>query len=95
MNSQIQKLPRKPWEDPEDYNALGDKAYAGAAGESRAHQNLRRFVEAHIVPESPWTDGSALKTIAGNEIHWETKEGKRIVSPARIYTTADSLLMPS
>ena len=79
LNSQIQKLPRKPWEDPEDYNAMGAEAYAGAAGESRAHQNLRRFIEAHIVPESPWAKDTKMKTIAGNEVWWETKDGKHFV----------------
>ena len=82
LNSQIQKLPRKPWEDPEDYNALGAEAYAGAEGESRAHQNLRRFVEAHIVPESPWAEDTKMKTVAGNEVWWETKDGKHFVRPS-------------
>ncbi|RAL68215.1 hypothetical protein DID88_008919 [Monilinia fructigena] len=50
INSAIMGLPRKPWEDPEDYDKLGGNAYEGEDGEERAHKNLRRFVEAHIVP---------------------------------------------
>ncbi|KAH0172549.1 hypothetical protein KCU67_g1690, partial [Aureobasidium melanogenum] len=46
LNSAITKLPRKPWEDPQDYAALGQNAYDGQSGEDRAHKNLRRFVEA-------------------------------------------------
>ena len=79
LNSQIQKLPRKPWEDPEEYKALGAEAYAGNEGEDRAHRNLRRFVEAHIVPKSPWAKEERMKTMSGNEVWWEEKDGKKVV----------------
>jgi paired amphipathic helix protein Sin3a len=49
LNSAIESLPRKPWEDPRDYGALGPKAYEGDDGPGRAQQNLRRFVEAQFV----------------------------------------------
>jgi len=76
----IRKLPRKPWEDPHDYETLGANAYAGQDGESRAQKNLRRFVEAHIVPESPWRDGQEMQTLAGNKVTCEEKDGKKMVS---------------
>ena len=79
LNSAIQNLPRKPWEDPKDYNALGESAYAGAGGEDRANRNLRRFVEAHVVPSSPWPEGEKVATVGGDKIWWEHKDGKRVV----------------
>lgn len=79
VNSAIMGLPRKPWEDPGDYDELGAEAYKGEKGEERAHKNLRRFVEAHVVPASPWKEGDRLKTLAGGEIWWESKNGVRMV----------------
>lgn len=80
-NSVMRSLTRKPWEDPEDYNSFGADAYSGKDGEDRAHRNLRRFVESHIVPESPWEEGKKVQTLAGNEVWWESKEGKKTVGP--------------
>jgi hypothetical protein len=80
INSAIMGLPRKPWEDPEDYEKLGADAYEGEPGEERAQKNLRRFVEAHVVPDSPWKQGEKVKTLAGGEVWWESKDGARIVS---------------
>ena len=79
LNSELQKLPRKPWEDPQDYSAIGPQVYKGTAGEDRAHRNLRRFVEAHVVPSSPWKEGDKVNTIAGRQIWWEEKDGKKTV----------------
>jgi hypothetical protein len=79
LNSQIQNLPRKPWEDPQDYGVLGPNAYRGQDGEQRANNNLRRFVEAHIVPESPWDEGKKIEALAGNKVWWETKGDSRFV----------------
>ncbi len=79
LNSALQKLPRKPWEDPNDYQTLGEGAYNGADGEDRAHRNLRRFVEAHIIPASPWKEGEKVQTIGGTNLWWETKDGKKRV----------------
>lgn len=79
LNSEIQKLPRKPWEDPKDYGALGQGAYDGSAGEDRAHRNLRRFVEAHILPASPWKAGEKIRSVGGEELWWEDKKGTRTV----------------
>ena len=80
LNSELQKLERKPWEDPEDYQALGENAYTGASGEDRATRNLRRFVEAHIVPVSPWSEGEKIRSVGGGELWWENKDGKKMVS---------------
>ena len=79
LNSALQKLPRKPWEDPEDYSALGENAYKGQSGEDRAHSNLRRFSEAHIVPVSPWKEGEKVETLGGGKVWWESKDGDRMV----------------
>ena len=90
LNSQVQQLPRKPWEDPKEYGALGENAYKGAAGEDRAQSNLRRFVEAHIVPSSPWAEGEKTKTLQGNTVWWENKEGKKIVCYSSLCCSARS-----
>lgn len=79
LNSAITRLPRKPWEDPQEYAALGQNAYDGQSGEDRAHRNLRRFVEAHVVPESPWNEGKKVQTLGGDIVWWEQKDGKKMV----------------
>jgi len=79
-NSVMRSLKRKPWEDPEDYDSFGTNAYEGSAGEDRARKNLERFVQRHIVPESPWEEGKKVKTLAGNEVWWESKDGQKKVS---------------
>lgn len=79
VNSAIMALPRKPWEDPEDYDKLGAQAYEGEKGEERAQRNMRRFVEAHVMPASPWREREKLKTLAGEEIWWESREGVKMV----------------
>jgi len=84
LNSAIQKLPRKPWEDPRDYGALGSNAYGGQDGEERAHKNLRRFVEAHTVPGSPWAEGEEVETLAGNKVWWERKGDNKFIQPGNI-----------
>lgn len=85
LNSAIEKLPRKPWEDPKDYGALGADAYEGEDGQQRAQRNLRRFVEAHIVPTSPWEEGQKVKPLGDDrEVWWEEHDGKRVVQPGDI-----------
>lgn len=79
LNSQIQKLPRKPWEDPKDYETLGEQAYDGAGGEDRAQRNLQRFVEAHVLPASPWNEGDRVESLGGGKVWWENKDGQKIV----------------
>ena len=79
LNSEIQKLPRKPWEDSKDYKALGEHAYDGQDGEDRAHRNLRRFVEAHIIPVSPWKEGEKVESLGGGKVWWESKGDKKTV----------------
>lgn len=79
LNSEIQKLPRKPWEDPKDYESLGAQAYDGANGEDRARKNLRRFVEAHVVPASPWKEGHKVESLGGGQVWWENKDGTKTV----------------
>jgi hypothetical protein len=79
-NSVMRSLQRKPWEDPEDYDTFGASAYEGSSGQDRARKNLERFVQRHVVPESPWEEGKKIKTLAGNEIWWESKDGQKKVS---------------
>ncbi|KAK4691122.1 hypothetical protein P7C71_g5812, partial [Lecanoromycetidae sp. Uapishka_2] len=83
-NAAMQKLPRKPWEDPKDYDELGANAYEGSSGEDRATRNLRRFSEAHIIPVSPWKEGEKVASMGGGEVWWESKEGTKVVQPGNI-----------
>lgn len=77
LNSVLQSLPRKPWENPQDYGAMGEAAYEGQGGEDRAHRNLRRFVEAHVVPVNPWEEGEKVESLGGHTIWWKEKHGKK------------------
>lgn len=79
-NEAMKSLPRKPWQDPQEYENLGSNAYVGTEGEDRAQRNMQRFVEAHVVPTSPWEENQKVKTLAGNEVWYEVKDGKKIVS---------------
>lgn len=85
LNSALQSLSHKPWEDSNDYAAFGERAYDGQGGQERAKENLKRFVEAHVVPKSPWGRGEKIKTLAGKEVWWEEKgekgEKKRVIMP--------------
>lgn len=77
-NSAVQDLPRKPWEDPEDYAKFGEvNAYEGPDGKDRARDNLRRFVEAHLIPVSPWVEGEEVETLGGVKLKW-VKDGDKI-----------------
>lgn len=84
LNRAITSLPRKPWEDPRDYGALGVHAYSGEEGEDRAQRNLRRFTEAHVVPVSPWAEGEKIKSVLGSEVWWVKKEGKMLIMPGEV-----------
>ncbi|SMQ50968.1 unnamed protein product [Zymoseptoria tritici ST99CH_3D1] len=85
LNSAISALPHKPWEDPRDYAAMGTEAYEGKSGEDRAHRNLRRFAEAHVVPVSPWKEGEKVETLGGGKVWWEVgKDGVAVVQPGGV-----------
>lgn len=90
LNSAMDNLPRKPWEDPEDYDKSGAEAYEGDDGRDRAQNNIRRFVEAHVVPESPWKEGVKAKTLGSDstEIWWEEKDGNRMIQPGNVEVSA-------
>ena len=45
---------------------------------------MRRFVEAHIVPVSPWGEGVKVENLEGGKVWWERKEGKVVVMPGEI-----------
>ncbi|KAG2412087.1 FAS1 domain-containing protein precursor [Aspergillus terreus] len=84
-NSAIQGLPRKPWENPDDYAQFGEAAaYEGQDGQDRAKRNLKRFVDAHIVTTSPWAEGEEAETLGGDTLRW-TKDGEKIyIQPGNI-----------
>lgn len=85
LNSAMQALPRKPWENPEDYEQFGAaEAYQGKEGEDRAKRNIRRFVEAHVVPVSPWKEGEEVQTVGGVKLSW-TRDGDKIfIQPGNV-----------
>lgn len=79
LNSAMQALPRKPWEDrPGD-----DSRVKASSNEDKAAENLRKFVEEHCVPTSPWVEGEKgkVKSLGGQELWWERKEGKKVIMP--------------
>ncbi|KAK0730355.1 hypothetical protein B0H67DRAFT_638869 [Lasiosphaeris hirsuta] len=85
LNSAIERLPRKPWEDPRDYGALGPNAYEGEDGHERAQRNLRRFVEVHMIPANPWPAGEKVKAIGDDQdIWWEEMDGTKLIQPGNI-----------
>jgi hypothetical protein len=76
LNGAMQDLPRKPWEDRPGQTG----GVSAAHNEEKAADNLRRFVEAHVVPVSPWEKGEKVETLGGDELSWEDRDGKRIVT---------------
>jgi hypothetical protein len=80
LNSAMQALPRKPWED-----RPGDEGVSAQYNEDKAAQNLQRFVEEHVVPVSPWKQGEKIKTLGGQELWWEkNKDGERVINPGNL-----------
>ena len=65
---------------------LGERAYDGEGGQERAKGNLKRFVEGHVVPKSPWGKGEKVRTLAEKELWWEEQgeEKKRVVMPDEV-----------
>ena len=84
LNTAITSLPRKPWEDPQDYAALGANAYAGEDGQDRARNNMKRFTEAHIIPASPWKQDEKVESMGGGKVWWESKDGKAVIMPGEV-----------
>ncbi|PWY71087.1 hypothetical protein BO94DRAFT_539626 [Aspergillus sclerotioniger CBS 115572] len=84
-NSAIQELPRKPWENPEDYERFGEAgAYEGEDGQDRAKKNLERFVQAHVVKGSPWEEGEEGVTLAGDKLTWSREGDKIYIQPGNV-----------
>lgn len=72
LNSAMQSLPRKPWEDrPGDESSI-----RAESNEDKAAGNLQRFVLEHVVPVSPWESGreNAMETLGGQKLWWEERE---------------------
>lgn len=82
LNSAMQALPRKPWEDRPGDNTGVD----AERNEDKAARNLQRFVEEHIVPRSPWKEGKEgkIQTLGGQELWWEEEDGKRVIKPGNL-----------
>ncbi|KAJ5183748.1 hypothetical protein N7492_001364 [Penicillium capsulatum] len=84
-NSAVQGLPRKPWEDPEDYEKFGEvNAYQGQEGQDRAKRNLQRFVEAHLILASPWRQGEEAETLGGEKLKWTLDGDKIMIQPGNV-----------
>ncbi|KAJ9657767.1 hypothetical protein H2198_004074 [Neophaeococcomyces mojaviensis] len=97
LNSAMQGLPRKPWEDRPD-----DKSGISATSNSdKAAENLRRFVLEHVVPLSPWEEGKehATPTLwdqqqngdGARKIWWERRGGgddgsqeRKVIMPGEV-----------
>ncbi|OLN82906.1 FAS1 domain-containing protein, partial [Colletotrichum chlorophyti] len=85
LNSAIDNLPRKPWEDPKEYQQIGEDAYEGDDGRDRAQRNIRRFVEAHMISVSPWPENGKAKAVGDDmDVWWETKGGTKFIQPGNI-----------
>ncbi|KAL8304768.1 hypothetical protein RB598_008853 [Gaeumannomyces tritici] len=85
LNSALEALPQKPWEDAADYSEFGSNAYEGAGGRDRAQGNIQRFVERHIVPVAAqdWAKEQKIKSIGQDTLIWweENADGKRTIQP--------------
>lgn len=82
LNSAMQALPRKPWEDrPNDESGV-----SAARNEDKAAENLRKFVEEHVVTVSPWQESEKITTMGGGKIWWESRDSgkKRVVMPGEV-----------
>lgn len=83
LNSAMQALPRKPWEDrPGDEDSV-----SAQYNEDKAAKNLERFVVEHVVPISPWEKGqeNKIKTLGGQELWWEENDdGERVIRPGNL-----------
>jgi hypothetical protein len=82
LNSAMQALPRKPWEDrPGD-----DSSIKAESNEDKAAGNLQRFVEEHVIPTSPWEEGKKhkIETLGGQELWWEERAGQKIIQPGNL-----------
>ncbi|KAI1174308.1 hypothetical protein F4777DRAFT_554595 [Nemania sp. FL0916] len=83
LNSAIDRLPGKPWEDPGDYAAQGASVYDGDEGRERARRNIEKFVQAHVLPVTPWKEGQKVRSLldGDREIWWERKDGVMLIQP--------------
>ncbi len=90
-NETMRGLPRKPWENPSDAQDFGAEAYVGEEGNKRAQDNLKRFVEAHIIPESPLVEGKKVRTLAGNQVWLESHGDEKRVSRILLESSHKSL----
>lgn len=74
----------KPWQPPQRGNRLSKEA---AIAEEGAQNNIRAFVERHIVPQSPLEEGQKYATLAEGEggVQFSRREdGNLVVQPGEI-----------
>ncbi|EFW13785.1 hypothetical protein CPSG_09652 [Coccidioides posadasii str. Silveira] len=85
-NIAIENLSHKPWESTRHYVNFGEReAYVGKNGEERAADNLKTFVEAHIIPSKTWSEEKEASTLAGQKLIWRKDEtGKSYIYPGHI-----------
>ncbi|KAF2674339.1 FAS1 domain-containing protein [Microthyrium microscopicum] len=90
-NPALHALPSKPWKEGPDVEAYGEQAYEGEAGITRANNNLKSFVERHVVLAKDWREGQKAKTISGLEVWWEQKDSSKVIQPGdiKVVATAD------
>ncbi|CCF41161.1 hypothetical protein CH063_02531 [Colletotrichum higginsianum] len=92
LNSAVENLPRKPWEDPKDYQRLGENVYEGDDGRERAQNNIQRFVEAHMVAMSPWPENEKVKTLGDDrDIWWENRNGTKFPGNVEVISVASTV----
>jgi len=83
-NPAIVALPRKPWHDTDqslDILPIQEDRFRndGAKSDERASENIRNFVEAHIVSGGAFKQKQSGETLLGNRLTWREVDGvKRI-----------------
>lgn len=83
QNAAIMALGRKPWDQKLDPDGRIDPPLA-ALDEGSAEENIRRFVEAHIVQAQGMRQGETYRTLAGMEVSWTADGGVKTIHPGGI-----------
>ena len=61
----------------------------GEVGMERARNNIEKFVGRYIGVAGKgnmeeWQEGQRIKTVEGEEVWWESKDGKKVVMPWQV-----------
>lgn len=87
LNTAMTALGRKPWQADPSRSDTDGHGVANALSGHQADENLRRFVEAHVVVASPWREADRVRTMAGDEVWWVgggSDGEKRVIMPAGV-----------